>query len=185
MKQSFGSFKEHALDLAITATKEPAIGSEQVAIWQRVSRKTEWRKLIQLPVAALYAVLTLVCMVTFAVIYYPKLYVPVLYEKAKAKFVEYEVADHAAKLKEKSTEVYKVARDSELAAKGSEYLEKGATHVSEMCERANVAITNSAVANAIVENSAAATSAIRSKVASELVKLKGDDSLEVRAESSV
>ena len=70
MKQTFGAFKDHALDLAITATTEPTIGSEQTAVWRRVSRKTEWRKLIQLPVAALYAMLTLLCVVTFAMIYF-------------------------------------------------------------------------------------------------------------------
>jgi hypothetical protein len=177
MKESWSTFKEHALDIAITATSPAAAGSEQLGVVRRVGGVMEGKKLAQLPLAALYAMLTLMCMVAFAAIYYPKMYAPVLFDKAKAKLVEYKVAEKAAsaatKLKDKSLEAYEVAKSSDLAAKGSDYLAKGKEKTSEAYEKANVALSNSAVANAIAEKTSNATSVVRSKVAAKLVELKG------------
>ena len=45
--------------------------------------------------AALYALCALLCFVTFAAVYYPKMYAPLLLEKTRSKFIEWHVTEHA------------------------------------------------------------------------------------------
>ena len=86
MKDSFGTFKTHLLDLAVTATSDAPNGQKS---WKLAASQAEWRKLADLPLAALYAVIALACLCAFAVIYYPKQYGPLLLDKAKTKFIEW------------------------------------------------------------------------------------------------
>ena len=86
MKDSFSTFKTHSLDLAVTATSDAPNGQKS---WKLAASQAEWRKLADLPLAALYAVIALACLCAFAVIYYPKQYGPLLLDKAKTKFIEW------------------------------------------------------------------------------------------------
>ena len=88
MKESFVAFKEHALDLGIAVTSEPAPEDGRLKAMYRTS---EFKKVAQLPVAMFYAIAALLCLITFAAIYFPKMYTPMLVEKVRGKFIEYEV----------------------------------------------------------------------------------------------
>lgn len=110
------TFKSHSLDLAIAATTDHPDDSRhslRVAL-----SKAEARKLIAGPAAVLYAVLAMICLVAFAVVYYPKQYAPKLYEAAKTKLVEYKViekaTDAAMVVKAKTAVAFEAAASSEV-----------------------------------------------------------------------
>jgi hypothetical protein len=164
MAQSFTTFKEHALDLAVTATSEAPPGGE--GRLRTMARQAELRKLAGLPLAALYAVFALCCLCAFAVIYYPKRYAPMLYSQAKTKMLEYGVDQKAAAAAELAkaytSKAYETATKSEIAAKSAETLGKAYTTV----------VTNPSVA-AVAGKTGEAADQLRSKLAEKLVELKG------------
>ena len=163
MKESFATFKEHSLDLAIVVSRDPPANSSR---WKLLKGQAEVTKVAMLPVAAVYAVLAMLCFIAFATIYYPKLYGPKLYEMAKAKFVEYKVAEHATdaavKLREMSAAAYETAAASELASK-----------VTEKASTAFVAVTEHPTVATVAAKTGEVTSTVRAKLADELVKLRG------------
>jgi len=171
MKSSLIAFKEHALDIAIAATSDPPPDQQQVGAVRRAYNKAEMAKLGQLPMALLFAILTLFCTVAFAVIHFPKKYAPALLDKAKAKAIEYKVYDGAkaaaSSLKQASTSAYYSA--SEAAAP---HLAKGMEKAAELYEKAASTIASSPVASAALEKSLVATSQVRARIAAELLKLK-------------
>ena len=170
-KDSFAEFKEHALDgaVVITAAEAPEEGR-----WRTVAKQTDWRKVAQLPMAAIYAIIALVCVVTFAAVYYPKMYGPVLLGKAKAKFIEWQVAEKVGVAKEAivdaSSKAYTAAASSDLAAKGTEALAVG----REKAATAYTTVMAQPVVQAATTKSGAVAEQLRAKVADELVKLRAE-----------
>ena len=168
---SFDTFKTHALDVAVVATSAPASADEKA--WKLALKQTEWRKLAQLPLAAMYALFALFAVCAFAVIYYPKQYGPQLYDKAKTKVIEWQVVEKAEVagvfIKTHASTAYTVAANSGVAAKGAEVASKAAESASEAVAKATA---NPAVAGALAKASETAELA-RAKVAEKLVELKG------------
>jgi len=169
MKSSWSTFSTHALDLAIIVTTEQA---PEQSKWKELKQQAEGKKLAMLPVAAFYAVVTAVCLIIFATIYYPKLYGPKLYQLAKAKLVEYKITEHASTaataLAAKSTEAYTAARSSTVTAKGLDYLSKAG-------EQASAAYQAASSAPAVVklaEKSSEIAEKGRAKIAEKLVALR-------------
>ena len=170
MKQSFAVFKEHALDVAIVASGETAPEGGRL---RSVMRQAELKKLAQLPLAGLYAVAALLCLITFAAIYFPKLYGPVLLDKARTKFIEWHVAEKAAVAKEAivdaSSKAYTAASSSELAAKGVEYVHAGYGKAAE----AYSSVAAVPAVQAMTVKGDEAMGQLRSKLSTELHKLRG------------
>lgn len=173
MKSSFDTFKTHALDVAVVATSTPPSADERA--WKLALKQTEWRKLAQLPLAALYAIFALACLCAFAVIYYPKQYGPQLYSKAKEKLIEYQVQEKAeiagAFIQVHANSAYSAAANSQIAAKAAEQAAKAAEAATEAAKKA---AENPAVAAAAAKAAEAAEIA-RQKVAEKLVELKGSE----------
>ena len=148
-----------------------------------VARETEGKKLLQLPLAALYALCALLCFVTFAAVYYPKMYAPLLLEKTRSKFIEWHVMEHAqtaqATIVQTASSAYVAASESQAYAKGTEYVTAG---VSKASEAYTQAVSNPAVAQGLAKSTEAA-STLRSKVSDELLKLRSASSLPVTAEA--
>ena len=71
MRTSFSVFKDHSLDLAITACGDDTEGRGRL---RRVAAEAQWRKLLAGPFAAAYAIMALVCLMMYAAVYFPKLY---------------------------------------------------------------------------------------------------------------
>jgi len=169
MKSSYSTFSTHALDLAIIASSDPQAEQTRMgALRQQVDGK----KLAMLPVAAMYAMVAAVCMVIFAVIYYPKLYGPKLFELAKAKVVEHKIDQHALtavnKLREKSAEAYAAARSSEVTAKGLDYLGKA----NSRAYAAYSAAASTPIATTFANKSSELAEKGRAKLAEKLVALR-------------
>jgi len=165
MKSSFGTFQAHTLDLAITASSDISPGVSRFGL---LKQQAEVKKLAMLPVAAFYAVMAALCFLVFAVIYYPKLYGPKLYVAAKEKFIEYKLDQHASvafgQVTSKSVEAYSAAKNSEMAAKGFDYVNKGIGKAGEAY--------NSVAASAIGAKSAELAAKGRTKLAEKLVALR-------------
>lgn len=162
-KESWLTFKDHAFDLAITATSDAPGDQGRL---RRAAQQAEWRKLAGLPLAAMYCVFAMCCLCAFAVIYYPKMYAPALYNKCKTKFLEYGVDQKAiaaaAIAKSKAKLAYDTAANSEIAAKSAETI---GTAYTTVVTHPTVAATASRVGEV--------TDDLRSKLASKLVEIKG------------
>jgi len=178
MHESFSSFKEHALDLAIVASAEapPAEGR-----WRGIAKQAEPAKLAQLPLAALYAVCALLCAMAFAVVYYPRMYGPLLVEKAKSKFIEYHVAEKAGQAKVAvvtyAGQAYSAAASSNAAAEAKKYAAVGSSKASS----AYASVVASPAVQAISAKSGEAAAQVRGKVVEQLVKLRGPAASSIEA----
>ena len=71
MRASFNTFKDHSLDLAITACADDTEGRGRL---RKVAAEAQWRKLLAGPFAAAYALMALLCLMMYAAVYFPKLY---------------------------------------------------------------------------------------------------------------
>jgi len=162
MKYSFEGFKNHALDLAVTATSDAPEGEQG---WKCAARQAEWRKLAQLPLAAFYAVMALICLCAFAVIYYPKQYGPMILDKARTKLIEWHLDEKATQAKTLvgtyGAQAYEAAASSQIAAKGAETIGKAYTTV----------VSQPAVV-AISAKTGEAAEQLKKKVAEKLVELR-------------
>jgi hypothetical protein len=170
MQESFCGFKEHALDLAVTACRDPP---PEKRTWRVVAQQTDWKKLVQLPLAGLYAVMAFLCLTAFAVIYYPKQYGPLVYDKTKSKLTEWQVADRAEKARSTAedylSQTYSAAASSDIAAK---IAEKGTAAAAAAGEAFTAASANPVVEQVATKTGEAAAQ-LRSTLAEKLNELKG------------
>jgi len=168
-KESWQTFSEHALDVALVATSAEAPDDGRL---RGVLKATSVKKLACLPLAGVYAIVALLCLMSFACIYYPKMYAPVLIDKARNKFLEYEVASRAQAAKERivdvSTEVYTKAAASQLGEKSKEAMEVVTAKATEVYST----VASQPVVQAVAAKSGEAASQLRAKIADELVKAK-------------
>ena len=82
MRSKFADFKEHTLDLALVTFADPEEGvSRRSALAKTVSGK----ELLKLPLAGVYALLALLCIIMFSVVHFPRKYAPIAYAKTKEK----------------------------------------------------------------------------------------------------
>jgi hypothetical protein len=171
MKSSFSTFKEHALDLAITASSDSTADEGRL---RTVYRQSEFVKLVQLPLAGMYAIAALLCLITFAAIYFPKLYAPVLINKARTKFIEWHVAERASEVSSSvvdySSRAYTAAASSQIAAKATETASVGYAKAAE----AYTTVASNPAVVAVSAKSGEAASQVRAKLSTELQKMRGN-----------
>lgn len=172
MRESFATFKTHALDLAIVASTDPP--TENQRAWRVAMKQAEWRKLGALPLAAMYAIVSMLCACIFAAIYYPKKFAPVLMGKAQDKLIEYRVSERistaAGILQTHAVAAYATASRSSIGVKAAEAASVGITKASGAYRTA----VDHPMVSSLVAKGADATSQVRTKVAAELIKLRGD-----------
>lgn len=115
------SFKEHALDLAQTATSPAPEGSSVIG---SLRKEVRWGQVAQLPIGALYALLAVIFLTVFAAVHFPQKYLPIGVAYTKKKLVEYKVQEKstaaALALKTHAQTAFKAAADSPQAAKALE-----------------------------------------------------------------
>lgn len=115
------SFKEHALDLAQTATSPAPDGGSVVGA---LRKEVRWGQVAQLPLGALYAMLALLFLTVFAAVHYPQKYLPIGIAYTKKKLVEFKVQEKstaaALALKTHAQTAFKAAAESPQAAKALE-----------------------------------------------------------------
>jgi len=137
-------------------------------------KQAEWRKLGALPLAAMYAIVSLLCACIFAAIYYPRKFAPVLLGKAQDKLIEYRVSERistaVATLQTHAVSAYTAAARSSIGVKATEAASVGLTKASGAYRTA----VDHPMVSSLAAKGADATSQMRSKVAAELIKLRGD-----------
>ena len=168
-QESWQSFSAHALDVALVATSEEAPAEGRL---RGLVAATSVKKLALLPLAGVYAIVALLCLMSFACIYYPKMYAPVIIDKARSKFLEYEVSKRAQEAKEKivevSTDVYAKAAASQVGEKSKEAIGVVSAKATEVYST----VAAQPVVQAVAAKSGEAASQLRAKIADELVKAK-------------
>jgi len=168
MKSSFVDSKHHVLDLAVVATSERAEGESTA---RAVYRASSAKQLLKMPLAAVYALMCLVCMVVFASVHYPLKYYPVVLKTVKAKAIEYQVAAKAkgafGVVKGKLVEGYGTAAASSYGVAAAEKLSVASKHATAAYEVA--------AGSAIAAKASEAGSKLNENMRAELLKLRGAD----------
>jgi len=166
MTSKFDDFKTHTLDLALIAFAEPEPG---VSKRSELSKQVRGRELLKLPIAGVYALMSLLCIIVFAALHYPSIYAPLAYAKSKDKVIEWRVVERALEYKTAATtkiaDTYTVAKSTPAGQQAMEKMSAALT--------ATVQAYESAANSALAAKSADAADKLRGKIGAELLKLRG------------